>query len=198
MQLDWWQPNERVVGAIRVDGQARNYVISIDTLQTNKGTFEVGELIPLSRHEEASLTKSQLCNSKVNISSLIASELLNINSPIIVLAADPSETYTIAESLYNSASDNFQEDEDVSLLIKLVESELGNDFPLARYLKRRIAVHSSALPDDIKYLIEDLMVSGNKLQALGCHYNHCPRDKLPCFCSHNGFLQLSILRSDAC
>src|SRR5690606_22492377 len=48
---------------------------------------------------------------------------------------------------------------------RLVQSELGRDFPLARFLSRRIAVHSSALPDDIRFLIEDLM-SREKLQAL--------------------------------
>ncbi|MFP4459945.1 MAG: helicase-related protein, partial [Candidatus Zixiibacteriota bacterium] len=59
----------------------------------------------------------------------------------------------------------YDKDEDVELLIRLVQSELGVNFPLARFLKRRIAVHSSALPDEIRFLIEDLMAN-EKLQAL--------------------------------
>ena len=47
-----------------------------------------------------------------------------------------------------------------------MQSELGDDFPLARFLERRIAVHSSALPDEIRFLIEDLMAQENKIQAL--------------------------------
>ena len=77
-----------------------------------------------------------------------------------------SKTYTIAENLYNKSSNDFDSDDDINLLIRLVQSELGDDFPLARFLERRIAVHSSALPDEIRFLIEDLMAQENKIQAL--------------------------------
>jgi len=164
LELDWWQPNERVVGAIQVEGKGRNYDFNLKTLHTDKGTYEIGENILLKHFEDAESTKSQISNSKISIASKIASVVLDINSPIIVLAASPNQTYTIAESLYN-ASDNFGSDEDIDLLIRLIQSELGDDFPLARFLERRIAIHSSALPDEIKFLIEDLMVK-EKLQAL--------------------------------
>jgi len=165
LELDWWQPNERVVGAIQVDGRGRNYGFSIKTLHTDKGTYEIGENIPLAHFENDENTRSQIRTSKVKIASKMASAVLDINSPIIVLAASPSQTYTIAETLYNSSDNDFESDEDVDLLIRLIQSELGEDFPLSRFLERRIAMHSSALPDEIKYLIEDLMAK-EKLQAL--------------------------------
>lgn len=163
--LDWWQPNERVVGAIEVSGRGRTYDLLLRTLHTEKGTYEIGETIPLAHFTDAELTKSEVSNSKVRISSSVSGEILNLDAPIIILAADPAETYTIAEHLYKKSSDNFNTDEDIELVIRLVQSELGSDFPLARFLKRRIAVHSSALPDEIRFLIEDLM-SDEKLQAL--------------------------------
>jgi hypothetical protein len=101
----------------------------------------------------------------VKITKAVAAKFLNLDSPIIVLASDPNETYSIAETLYEKSIDDFAQDEDVDLLMKLVQSELGDNFPLARFLKRRIAVHSAALPDEIRFLIEDLM-SNEKLQAL--------------------------------
>jgi len=165
LELDWWQPNERVVGAIQVDGRGRNYDLSLRTLHTDKGTYEIGEAIPLAHFENAEHTKSQFCSSKVRIASSVSSIILDINSPIIVLATDPPETYIIAEHLYEMSDDNFEQDEDINLLIKLVKSELGENFPLAKFLTCRIAIHSSALPDDIKFLIEDLMLK-EKLQAL--------------------------------
>jgi hypothetical protein len=119
----------------------------------------------LAHFENAEQTKSQVSNSKISVASCISCEILNLDSPIIVLAADPSETYTIAEKLFDKSRDNFDVDEEIDLLIRLVQSELGVDFPLAKYLRRRIAVHSSALPDDIRFLIEDLMAN-EKLQAL--------------------------------
>lgn len=164
LELDWWQPNERVIGAIKVEGRGRDYDYLLKTLHTDKGTYEVGDAIPLGKGDSAE-TASEARGSKVKITKAVAAEFLNLDSPIIVLASDPNETYSIAESLYEKSSDDFAQDEDVDLLIKLVQSELGNDFPLARLLTKRIAVHSSALPDEIRFLIEDLM-SNEKLQAL--------------------------------
>lgn len=163
--LDWWQPNERIVGAIEITGHARNYDYVLRTLHTDKGTYDIGDEIPLSSVQDADQTASQARSSKRGIVSKIASNMLNLESPIIVLASSPNQTYEIAESLYQSVENDIKLDEDVELVIKLIQSELGEDFPLSRYLKRRIAVHSSALPDEIRFLIEDLM-SNEKLQAL--------------------------------
>lgn len=165
LELDWWQPNERVVGAIEANGRGRKYDLLLRTLHTEKGTYEIGEAIPLAHFENAEHTKSQISNSKVRIASCVSGEILSLSNPIIVLAADPAETYTIAENLYEKSRSDFDTDQDIELLIRLIQSELGMDFPLAKYLRRRIAVHSSALPDDIRFLIEDLMTD-EKLQAL--------------------------------
>jgi len=164
LDIDWWQPNERVIGAIQLEGRGRDYDFVLKTLHTNKGTYEIGENIPLFHYENADKTKSEISNSKLKIASHLSSRILDKNSPIIVLASKVNETYKIAKELYN-ASYNFDNDEGIDLLIRFVESELGNDFPLAKYLKRGIAIHSSALPDEIRFLIEDLMYNG-KLQAL--------------------------------
>ncbi|MCC5944917.1 MAG: DEAD/DEAH box helicase [Bernardetiaceae bacterium] len=164
LTLDWWQPNERVIGAIQIEGRKREYDYVLRTLHTDKGTYEVGEAIPLFQGTTDE-TASQARASKVKIAKTVGANCLNPASPIIVLASDPNETYSIAETLFEKSDDNFGYDDDVDLLIKLVQSELGNDFPLARFLSRRIAVHSSALPDEIRFLVEDLM-SSEKLQAL--------------------------------
>lgn len=164
LELDWWQPNERIIGAIQIEGQKREYDYVLRTLHTDKGTYEVGEAIPLFPGTTDE-TASQARASKVKIAKTVGANCLNPASPIIVLASDPNETYSIAETLFEKSDDNFGYDDDVDLLIKLVQSELGNDFPLARFLSRRIAVHSSALPDEIRFLVEDLM-SSEKLQAL--------------------------------
>lgn len=165
LELDWWQPNERVVGAIQIEGKGRKYDYLLRTLHTDKGTFEIGETIPLHQLDDAEQTAGQARCSKVNITKVIAASTLSLQSPTIVLASNPGETYRIAEHLYENSADQFELDEDVELLIKLVQSELGNDFPLGKFLSRRIAVHSSAMPDEIRFLIEDLMAS-EKLQAL--------------------------------
>jgi len=164
LELDWWQPNERVIGAIQIVGQSREYEYVLRTLHTDKGTFDIGEVIPLFPGTTDE-TASQARGSKIKIAKIVGANFLNIASPIIILASDPNETFSIAETLFEKSDDNFGHDDDVDLLIKLVQSELGSDFPLARFLSRRIAVHSSAMPDEIRFLVEDLM-SSEKLQAL--------------------------------
>ena len=169
LELDWWQPNERVVGAIEVEGRGRNYDLNLKTLHTNKGSYEIGESIPLHHFTDADEPKSKFYGgngSKKKVAEKLASQILDISSPIIILARHPNETYEIAETLYDNARTDFETDADVDLLKRLVSSELGNDFPLVKLLDRRIAVHSSALPDEIRFLIEDLMTQENKLQAL--------------------------------
>lgn len=169
LQLDWWQPNERVIGAIQVFGKGRNYDFNLKTLHTDKGTYNIGETIPLKIFKNAPVPKSKFYGangSKKQLTALLSAEYLDISHPQIVLARHPDETYDIAEILYQKSAIHVDEDEDIELLKKLVASELGVDFPLIKYLDKRIAVHSSALPDEIRFLIEDLMASGKKLQAL--------------------------------
>ncbi|MDF1612893.1 DEAD/DEAH box helicase [Stygiobacter electus] len=165
IQFDWWQPNERVVGAIGAQGRGKNFDVYIQTLNTAKGTYQIGENIPLIKVENSETNLSQIKQSKVKLARFVGSEILDLNSPIIILAGDVDETYTIAEYLTQKCSKIFEPDEDIELLKKFVETELGADFPLVNYLDKRIAIHSSAIPDEIRQLVELLMVQG-KLQAL--------------------------------
>jgi len=165
LDLDWWQPNERVVGAIEASGRGRNYDLALKTLHTDKATYEIGESIPLASFSNSAVAKREITAAKWKIASCVASEFLSLDSPLIVLARHPAETYIIAEQLYQQVGNDLAADDDVRLLKLLVQSELGDDFPLAKFLDRRIAVHSGALPDEIRLLVEDLMANG-KLQAL--------------------------------
>ncbi|MEM1337086.1 MAG: DEAD/DEAH box helicase [Bacteroidota bacterium] len=164
--LHWWQPNERVIGAVMADGSRKKYTIKLKSLFTEKGTFKVDQDIVLKRYDEAPLTRSIIYGSggvKKKFSALVASSFENQSA--IVLAKSPGDTFDIAEDLWNYSSEEYRHDEDIELVIKYVEAELGRDFPLCKYLKKRIGVHSGALPEEIRFLIEDLM-SKEKLNTL--------------------------------
>jgi len=161
LELDWWQPNERVIGALIVDGKRKDYSITLQTLNTVKGSYVISEKIPIINN----ITEHKKnFNSKIKIVQLTSQHVLNIENPIIILAAKVNETFQIAEYLYNSLIDNVN-DEDINLLQKFVKAELGENFPLVQYLDKGIAIHSSAIPDDIRQLIELLMEKG-KLKVL--------------------------------
>ncbi|WP_461641115.1 DEAD/DEAH box helicase [Labilibaculum euxinus] len=164
LSLHWWQPNERVIGALVCEGNRRDYKIKLKTLLTNKGTYQSEEDIFLAKSNVDDLTASKLKVKKV-FASTLASKIISINEPSVILAASPSAAFDIANDIADNINIDFPEDEDVELVRKFIEDELGNDFSLSGCLKKRIGVHSSALPDEIKILIEDLMSKG-KLQTL--------------------------------
>src|SRR5690606_21381879 len=114
--------NERIVGAIEIEGRARNYDYTLRTLHTDKGTYDIGNAIPLSSIQNADHTASQARASKLKIASQVASDVLSLASPIIVLASSPNQTYEIAEKLYESVENDIERDEDVELVIKLIQS----------------------------------------------------------------------------
>jgi replicative superfamily II helicase len=168
IQFDWWQPNERVIGGINVEGRGKKFQVYLETLNTAKGTYQISEKIPLissDKIENLNENKSQISNSKLKLAQFVGRNILNINNPIIILAAKVYQTYTIANYLYENCNQDFEVDEDIELLKKFIQTEVGEDFPLIKYLNKRIAIHSSAIPDEIRQLIEMMMVEG-KLQVL--------------------------------
>jgi superfamily II DNA/RNA helicase len=164
IQFDWWQPNERIIGAIQTEGRGKNFDIYLKTLTTAKATYQISENIPLIHKQDANKPLSKI-NSKVYLAKFVGGEIIDLKSPIIVMADGIDETFKIAEYLTENCNTDFEEDEDIRLLQKFIQTELGDDFPLIGFLDKRIAVHSSAIPDEIRQLIELLMAQG-KLQAL--------------------------------
>ncbi len=168
LSLHWWQPNERVIGALIAEGSRRKYDLKLKTLLSNKGTFRVDEDITLAEIEGGPMPISKFYGSagvKKNFSKILASEIVNINEPTVILAGNPGDTFDIARFIHDHTTNEFGLDDEVELVRKFVQDELGEDFPLVEFLEKRIAVHSSVLPDEIKLLIEDLMGKG-KLQAM--------------------------------
>lgn len=164
--LHWWQPNERIIGALMADGSRKEYDVKLKTLLTEKGTFKVDEDIVLHHFESAPLNRSKVYGSggvKKKFSALAASSLSDKSS--IILAKTPGDTFDIAKDLWDYSTETYPEDEDIELAIKYIEAELGIDFPLCNFLKKRIGIHSAALPEEVRFLIEDLM-SKEKLNTL--------------------------------
>ncbi|HEY0047393.1 MAG TPA: DEAD/DEAH box helicase [Flavobacterium sp.] len=164
LSLNWWQPNERVIGALTKEGGRRVYDFKLKTLLTNKGTYLIDDDIALAASTPTDPSFSTL-NTKKTFASTLASKIICIREPSVILANNPSDAFDIANEICRKNNYEFAEDEDVELVRKFIHDELGDGFSLSECLKNRIGVHSSAIPDEIKYLVEDLMSKG-KLQAL--------------------------------
>jgi replicative superfamily II helicase len=170
--LDWWQPNERVIGALKVQGARRNFDINLKTLYTEKGTLDIGEeinLVSFNSENPAPVTKSSIYGNNSSggnkgALSAITTSFLDEDERTLVLAGSPNGTITIAKRIYDNW-DISETDPDIELTKKFIQEEIGEEFPLVQYLDKRIGVHSSALPDEVKLLMEDLMANG-KLKTL--------------------------------
>ena len=160
-----WKPNERMIGYISSEGKARDIKTFFNPLLTTKETISIDENILLSENSNCYYTKSNL-KTKNKLTSLVASNFKS-NGTVLVIAKQPSYTYSIAEDICSLVDYEFIKNEDVILVQKFIASELGNNFPLVKLLDKGIGVHSSALPDEIKLLIEDL-VENNFLKYLVC------------------------------
>jgi replicative superfamily II helicase len=154
-----WQPNDKVIGMFYPKGKRHNISTHYKTLLTSNDTINIDPEILIAEKEYVDITVSKLKN-KYLLTSLVASEFMNQNG-ILVIARTIRDVYKMAEIIFNNLPILPQEsDEDISLIKKYISSEMGDKFPLIKYLDRGIGIHHSGLPDEIKYLMEFLMEKG--------------------------------------
>jgi replicative superfamily II helicase len=162
-----WKPNERMIGEIYSTGNKRSVKTFFKPYLTTKNTLETNQNVCISKYsDDCHFTASEL-KRKFNLASLVAKDFQAMEG-ILVIARSPADTYKIADNIYNLLSEvTIEQNQDVRLIQKFVASELGNDFPLVKFLDKGIGVHSAALPDEIKFLLEGLMEAGH-LKYLVC------------------------------
>lgn len=159
IELDWWQPNDKVIGMYYPDGKRNNVRTCYKPLATSRETIDLNDEFLIGElKNKYSLTK--LRGSNYFLTSVVASQLLQ-NQSMLVLAGTIDRKWKIAKELYSILPDEEIHDDNIDLVRKFVASELGEDFPLVSYLKKRIGVHSAGLPDDIRELMEWLMEIGS-------------------------------------
>lgn len=160
-----WKPNERMIGEISAEGKSRKIKTIFKPLLTDKKTLSIDEEIILHEYENTDFTISEL-NTKNKLTALIASEY-KADESILVIVKEPRYTYSVADDIFTLTNNDFVKSEDLILVQKFIASELGDNFPLVKFLDKGIGVHSSALPDEIKLLLENLM-ENNNLKYLVC------------------------------
>ncbi len=158
-----WRPNDRVIGAIYPEGRARNWKTYYETILTSKEQIKLKKKIKINESTPIDETRSRL--SKTKLAMAVTKQLFNRDG-ILVICQRPDYCWTLADGLFNELDDySFCEDEDIKLVKNYVSAELGNNFALKKLLDKRIGVHHSGLPDEVKYLMEWLMEKG-KLKVL--------------------------------
>jgi len=162
IQLHWWKPNDQVIGIYYVEGERRNWRTYFKPLITTHHTLFFPKKIQIGGYNAIfNIPRSKL-NNKSLLTSIVAKHIEDVGA-LLIVARTIDDTWKIAENLYKYFDPI--EDEDISLIKRFVAAELGENFPLVKYLSKGIGIHHAGLPDEIRYLMEWLMEE-NKLRVL--------------------------------
>lgn len=158
MDLDW-KPNDRVVGLCYAKGKRRTIRTSFKPLVTSESTIMLDDQILIGETRGFSKTASAVKRSKYALTSLIATQFDSSHN-VLVIAKTISSAWKIAALIHENLPNEKNIDDRVRLVQKFIKNELGADFPLVEYLNKRIGIHHSGLPDEVKNLMEWLMEKG--------------------------------------
>ena len=154
-----WLPNDRVVGLVKLEkasppGNAR---LVAETLLTSAPSLYTEKMVELAAGRPLGLSYSKL-NSPTTLATA-AAQALSQRGSTVTLVAQPRYSWTAAERLAASLGDEVQDDL-VDSVGNLLADEYGQHYPLARLLRKGVAVHHAGLSDDVRLMIEALAERG--------------------------------------
>ncbi|MCY3849377.1 MAG: DEAD/DEAH box helicase [Acidimicrobiaceae bacterium] len=154
-----WLPNDRVVGLAKLEKVAPrgNARIFAETLITSAPSLQTEQTVELAKGRPLGLSYSKL-NAPTTLATA-AAQALSERGSTVTLVGQPRYSWTAAERLANSIGDDVQDDL-VESVGNLLADEYGQDYPLARLLRKGVAVHHAGLSDDVRLMIEALAERG--------------------------------------
>lgn len=156
-----WTPNDRVIGVVYPEGLRREWKTIFETLITSNERIKIEKKVLIQDKTPINETRSNLNKTK-----LVAATTKQFwkRDGILAICLRPEYCWDLAIQLASEVSETAC-DEDIELVKRFISAELGEQFILKSLLDKRIGVHHSGLPDEVKYLMEWLM-ERNKLKVL--------------------------------
>ena len=154
-----WKPSDRVVGMCYARGGGRRIEGVFEPLATSGGTVVVDGEIRVGATANFSIPASSVRGSKHKTAAFLATQVSPEHN-FLVLARTVRDAWRTAEIVYDNLRGGPETGGDLDVAARFVASELGENFPLVKYLGRGIGVHHAGLPDDTRRLMEVLMESG--------------------------------------
>ncbi|MDE0399354.1 MAG: DEAD/DEAH box helicase [Candidatus Poribacteria bacterium] len=156
MTLDNWTPNDRIVGTCYKAGRGRKLSTFFKPLLSNRKEINMDEIL-IKQMQESPYAASSI--RKYELTALLSAQLGQFQN-LLILVTSISDTWQIADEIVAHSRESEEPSPEVRLVMKFVASEMGADFPLIKYLEKKIAVHHAGLPDDVRSLVEWLMENG--------------------------------------
>lgn len=160
MELEWWQPNDKVVGIYFAEGNRNESNTFFRPLMTYSSTLTLNKKIKIGKYINKKYSLSKINSSKSNLTSLLATQIYD-KQRILILAYNVESSWNIAKKIFDILPKETIYNENIDLVCRYISAELGENFPLVKYLTKGIGVHNAGLPDDIRELMEWLMEIGS-------------------------------------
>jgi replicative superfamily II helicase len=154
-----WKPNDKIIGAFYPEGNGKDWNNKFETFITTNELIQVEKNLVVSEQLPVNCPISTINISKTKITSIVAKQLNQRNSMLIVCGT-PSKCWNLAKELSVLITDSYETDPDIELVKKYITAELGTSLSLNEYLDKRIGIHHAGISDEIRFLIEWLMING--------------------------------------
>ena len=161
-----WRPNDLMVGAYYAEGRGRKTTTYFKPLATSAGTVTIDGPIRVGRSGRFPRTAGEAKKASCVLTSLLATQI-DRSHGLLVLSDTIDRAWKMADLIYENIDGSGGAGPLAALAKKFVASELGEEFPLARYLDRGIGVHHGGPPDEVRALMERLMESGQMQVLVG-------------------------------
>ena len=154
-----WLPNDRVVGLAKLEKAARrgDSRVVAETLITSAPSLHTDQTVELEAGRPLGLPYSRL--KAPTVLATAAAQALSRRGSTVTLVGQARYSWTVAGRLANSVGGEVQ-DELIESVSDLLADEYGRDYPLARFLRKGVAVHHAGLSDDIRLMVEALAERG--------------------------------------
>ena len=154
-----WLPNDRVVGLAKLERTAKrgHSRVVAETVLTSARSLHSNQQVELASGKPLGLTYSNL-NGPTALATATAHALSN-RGTTVTLVGQPRYSWAQAERLADEVDGEVQDDL-IESVGNLLADEYGQDYPLARLLRKGIAVHHAGLSDDVRLMVEALAERG--------------------------------------
>ncbi|MDG6895136.1 DEAD/DEAH box helicase [Volucribacter amazonae] len=159
-----WKPNERIVGMFRaVEAEGRgNWRLQYETLITTQKTIHLKGQHFVGRVRPVDVAKSK---ATTTLQTVAMAKIMSERGTSLAITNNISHVWSMARNVAKDMPVLNNIPNEISLVQKFIQAEIGADFELIDMLSKGIGVHHAGLSDEMRALIEWLAEEG-KLKIL--------------------------------
>lgn len=162
-----WKPNERIVGLFESepdDSVRAGWQLYFKTLTTTPNTIHLRGRHKVDGVRPLDLPRSEAIG-KPTVEAAAMAKVFSSRGTSVAIGSKTNHVWSMARKIAASLPEPKEVSDEVQLVQRFLETEIGKDFELIGMLGRGVAVHHAGLSDEIRALVEWL-AEEQKLKVL--------------------------------